>query len=97
PDESLPEIYLSAVKEAMNQMMGTAATSMSTVFNKTVDISPPTIIEGTIESDAKEIFQEDVYVKVFFRLIVGDLIDSNMMQLIPLSFAKELVNQLLDT
>ncbi|MCM3739037.1 flagellar motor switch phosphatase FliY [Oceanobacillus luteolus] len=97
PDESLPEIYLSAVQEAMNQMMGTAATSMSTVFNKTVDISPPTIIEGTIESDAKEIFQEDVYVKVFFRLIVGDLIDSNMMQLIPLSFAKELVNQLLDT
>lgn len=97
PDESLPEIYLSAVQEAMNQMMGTAATSMSTVFNKTVDISPPTIIEGTVESDAKDIFQEEVYVKVFFRLIVGNLIDSNMMQLIPLSFAKELVEQLLDT
>ena len=27
----------------MNQMMGSAATSMSTVFNKKVDISPPTI------------------------------------------------------
>lgn len=95
PDETLPEIYLSAVQEAMNQMMGTAATSMSTLFDKVVDISPPSIIEGSIEKDAKEIFNEQVYVKVFFRLIVGDLIDSNMMQLIPISFAKEMVGDLL--
>jgi flagellar motor switch protein FliN/FliY len=95
PDHSLPEIYLSAVEEAMNQMMGTAATSMSTVFNKKIDISPPQIIEGTVETDAREIFQEDVYVKVFFRLIVGDLIDSHMMQLIPLNFAKEMVEELM--
>ncbi|WP_405102179.1 flagellar motor switch phosphatase FliY [Oceanobacillus sp. FSL H7-0719] len=96
PDETLPEIYISAVQEAMNQMMGTAATSMSSVFDKKVDISPPSVIEGSIEKDAKEIFNEAVYVKVFFRLIVGDLIDSNMMQLIPLSFAKELVGNLLN-
>lgn len=96
PDDKLAEISLSAVQEAMNQMMGAAATSMSTIFDKKVDISPPGIIEGSIEKEAKEIFNEDVYVKVFFRLIVGDLIDSNMMQLIPLSFAKELVEQLLN-
>ncbi|MHA6251286.1 flagellar motor switch phosphatase FliY [Oceanobacillus sp. CAU 1775] len=96
PDENLSEISISAVQEAMNQMMGTAATSMSTIFNKTVDISPPSIIEGSIESDIDEIFSEDAYVKVFFRLIVGDLIDSNMMQLIPMSFASELVEQLLN-
>jgi flagellar motor switch protein FliN/FliY len=94
PDNTLSDIYLSAVQEAMNQMMGTAATSMSAVFDKKVDISPPSIIEGTLETDVKEIFQEDVYVKVFFRLIVGELIDSNMMQLIPLSFAKDLVQEL---
>ena len=41
PNEELNEIHLSAVQEAMNQMMGSAATSMSTVFNKKVDISPP--------------------------------------------------------
>lgn len=96
PDETLSEMNLSAVQEAMNQMMGTAATSMSTVFNKKVDISPPQIIEGSLESDILEIFKEDVYVKVFFRLIVGDLIDSNMTQLMPLSFAKEMVDQLLE-
>ena len=43
PNMDLGEIHLSAVQEAMNQMMGSAATSMSTLFNKKVDISPPTI------------------------------------------------------
>ena len=43
PKPELSEIQLSAVQEAMNQMMGSAATSMSTVFNKKVDISPPSI------------------------------------------------------
>lgn len=96
PDETLNEISLSAVQEAMNQMMGAAATSLSTVFNKKVDISPPSIIEGSIEKETQKIFDEDVYVRVFFRLIVGDLIDSDMMQLIPLTFAKQLVDELLN-
>jgi len=43
PDEELNDIHLSAVQEVMNQMMGSAATSMSTIFNKRVNISPPTI------------------------------------------------------
>lgn len=34
PNQDLGEIHLSAVQEAMNQMMGSAATSMSTLFNK---------------------------------------------------------------
>jgi len=96
PDEILNEISLSAVQEAMNQMMGAAATSLSTVFNKKVDISPPSIIEGSIGKETQEIFDEDVYVRVSFRLIVGDLIDSDMMQLIPLTFAKQLVDELLN-
>ena len=47
----LGEIHLSAVQEAMNQMMGSAATSMSTVFNKKVDISPPSIDLMNIAED----------------------------------------------
>lgn len=95
-EETLSEIDLSAVQEAMNQMMGTAATSMSTIFNKIVDISPPSIIDGSTNEEIRKVFNEDVYVKVFFRLIVGDLIDSNMVQLIPLSFAKQLVEELME-
>ncbi|WP_368654824.1 flagellar motor switch phosphatase FliY [Ornithinibacillus sp. 4-3] len=100
PKSDLNEIHLSAVQEAMNQMMGAAATSMSTIFNKFVNISPPTIelnqeneIEDMVQSAAKD---EDIFVKVSFQLIVGDLIDSNMMQLIPFPFAHDLVDELLN-
>jgi flagellar motor switch protein FliN/FliY len=97
PTEDLDAIQLSAVEEAMNQMMGTAATSMSTVFDKKIDISPPAIIVGTEEDpDIKDFFKEDAYIQVSFRLMVGDLIDSSMMQLIPIDFGQEMVDQLLN-
>jgi len=97
PDQELNDIHLSAVQEAMNQMMGSAATSMSTVFNKLVNISPPTIeLTGTNEYDQTiDELEEENFVKVSFQLKVGDLIDSNIMQLIPFPFAHEMVEELL--
>ncbi|WP_281657995.1 flagellar motor switch phosphatase FliY [Halobacillus sp. Cin3] len=98
PDENLNEIALSAVQEAMNQMMGSAATSMSTIFNKKVDISPPSINVLDLEDQSGEdmIPEEETLVNVAFQLKIGTLIDSKIMQLIPLNFAKDLVEQLLD-
>lgn len=98
PKEELTEIELSAVQEAMNQMMGASATSMSTVFNKRVDISPPLVQYEDIDKleEVSGQIEGDVFVKVSFQLKVGELIDSNIMQLIPLDFAKLLVNQLLE-
>ncbi|MFD1037977.1 flagellar motor switch phosphatase FliY [Virgibacillus byunsanensis] len=98
PPEELKEIHLSAAQEAMNQMMGSAATSMSTVFQKRIDISPPSITFNSKGSEPNEesIPDEDVLVKVSFQLKVGNLIDSNVMQVIPVHFAKELAAQLLN-
>ncbi|KGX93163.1 flagellar motor switch protein FliN [Pontibacillus halophilus JSM 076056 = DSM 19796] len=98
PAEELNEIHLSAVQEAMNQMMGSAATSMSTVFTKKVDISPPEITLLDVEGGegTEQIPKDDVLAKVSFQLKVGELIDSNIMQLLPVHFAKDLVNQLLN-
>lgn len=96
--EELNEIHMSAVQEAMNQMMGTAATSMSTMFSKRIDISPPsTMILDVKEGEGKEnIPGDDMFIKVSFQLQVGDLIDSNIMQLLPVSFAKAMVDELLN-
>ncbi|WP_373896025.1 flagellar motor switch phosphatase FliY [Virgibacillus natechei] len=93
PVQELNDIHLSAIQEAMNQMMGAAATSMSTVFNKNVDITPPSI---TNKENAISFIKEEAYVKVSFQLRVGNLIDSRIMQLIPFHFAKELVDQVLN-
>ncbi|KJE26487.1 flagellar motor switch protein FliN [Geobacillus kaustophilus] len=96
-DGPLGEIQLSAVQEAMNQMMGSAATSMSTVFGKRVDISPPTLhlLDLTEGKGMEYLPDEDFFIKVSFRLKIGELIDSSIMQLLPIDFAKELVAQLL--
>lgn len=98
PGELLDEIQLSAVQEAMNQMMGSAATSMSTVFNKRVDISPPVvdIIDFALGAETDNIPNQDLLVKISFRLKIGTLIDSSIMQVVPLDFAKSLVFDLMN-
>ncbi|GGF10965.1 flagellar motor switch phosphatase FliY [Halobacillus andaensis] len=98
PSEELNDIHLSAVQEAMNQMMGSAATSMSTVFKKKVDISPPAITVLDLEGNkgTEKIPNDEVLIKVSFALKVGTLIDSNIMQLLPVEFAKNLVDELLN-
>lgn len=94
----LNEIHMSAVQEAMNQMMGTAATSMSTVFSKRVDISPPStmMLDVSEESSEKYIPDDDILIKVAFQLKIGNLIDSQIMQLLPTQFAKDMVDSLLN-
>lgn len=93
----LDEIYMSAIQEAMNQMMGTAATSMSTIFSKRIDISPPStvLLDVSEESSDQYIPNDDILVKVSFQLKIGELVDSNIMQLLSPSFAKEMVDGLL--
>ncbi len=95
--EDLTEMDISAVQEAMNQMMGSSATSMSTVFNTMVNISPPGIDVINLSEDQENIPNEDILIKVSFRLRVGSLIDSNIMQLTTIDFAKNMVNRLLGT
>lgn len=98
PDEELTDIHLSAIQEVMNQMMGSAATSMSTIFRKRINITPPEIefIEDNESESIADDIDEVVFVKVSFQLKVGDLIDSSIMQVIPFPFAYELVEELLE-
>jgi flagellar motor switch protein FliN/FliY len=95
--EELNEIHISAVQEAMNQMMGSSATSMSTIFNRMVNISPPgiDIMDIRNNSGTSNLPQENLFVKISFHLKIGDLIDSSIMQLLAVPFAKELVHSLL--
>ncbi|PRA09335.1 MULTISPECIES: flagellar motor switch phosphatase FliY [unclassified Paenibacillus] len=96
-DEELNEIHISAVQEAMNQMMGSSATSMSTIFNRFVNISPPGIDILNLESGegVSNLPADETLIQVSFRLLIGDLIDSNLMQLLPVHFAKNMVDMLI--
>ncbi len=93
----LNELHLSAISEAMNQMVGSSSTSLSSMFDKRVDISPPesTLIDNRSDIDRVKIDKDDTVVQILFNLTVGNLIDSEIMQLIPLNFAKEMVANLM--
>ena len=91
-DGELGELHLSAISEAMNQMMGSAATSLSSMLNKTIDISPPSanVVDLKENLDEGEIdeFLSGRFVKISFKMEIGDLVDSEIMQLYPFSFAR---------
>jgi len=98
PTQELNEIHMSAVGESMNQMMGSVATSLSTMFNKKIDISPPKVnmIDLGSEDKVTEIVSaDDPIAKISFRMEVDGLIDSEIMQILPIPVAKEMVGYLL--
>ena len=93
-DGELTELHLSAISEAMNQMMGSSATSLSSMLGRMVDISPPeasllNLVEQKKPSDIAP-FLEGTFVKIEFRMQIEDLVDSTIMQLYPVNFARSL-------
>ncbi len=98
-EEELNEIQLSAVSEAMNQMMGSAATAMADLFNLPVQISPPGTFYKNLGKDPSglEILENTStnLIEISFHMEIGNLIDSNLVQLIPVSFGKKMAGQLL--
>ena len=93
-DGELGELHLSAISQAMNQMMGSSATSLSSMLNRMIDISPPISDLVDLQEDFDESsidqFLTKPFVKISFKMEIGDLVDSEIMQLYPFSFAKEM-------
>ena len=98
-DGELSEIHLSAISEAMNQMMGASATSLATMLGKMVDISPPeaTLVDLMTIDGGQDVapFLGGTFVKISFRMQIGDLVDSTIMQLYPCDFARFLCSSFL--
>lgn len=98
-DGELGELQLSAISEAMNQMMGSSSTSLSSMINKKVDILPPKATLVDFNDDIAltgSAFQMTEFVKVSFQMTIGDLVNSEIMQLYPLDFAKKLYDMFME-
>jgi flagellar motor switch protein FliN/FliY len=94
----MDEYTLSAVAEAMNQMMGFSATALSEMFKQTIEISPPLVklisIGGTptnLDMDLAE-----PMVTTSFNLKIGDLVESQIILIVSLEVAREHVKYLLE-
>lgn len=95
----LNDLHLSAISEAMNQMIGSSSTSLSEMLGKKVDISPPEAYHDQIaDLDYSQfgVTKSDQVVKIAFRMTVGDLIDSEIMQVLPLQVAKQMISTIIN-
>ncbi|MBB6624462.1 flagellar motor switch phosphatase FliY [Clostridium gasigenes] len=90
----LSEIEISAVQEAMNQMIGSSATSMATMFARIVNISPPNskIWSEISETISDALDEDEEIVRVKFNITIGTLVDSEIMQILPIETAKKIVS-----
>ncbi len=88
----LGELELSAVGEAMNQMMGSATTSLSSMFSRRIDISPPDL--KRMDFGKEELNLSDSYkdmVKIKFKMEIEDLVNSEIMQIIPMDAVESIM------
>lgn len=99
PINELSELEISAVQEAMNQMIGSAATSMATMFNREVNISPPisSVCDKDSEVISNDISLEEKIVEISFKMTIGELVDSNIVQVLPIETAKKIVSIMMGT
>lgn len=92
----ITELHLSAMGELMNQMMGSAATALSQMINRRIDISPPRplLVANSQKQIEQSFLGEKMIVRTTFTLSIEGKGDSQIMQLTPVSFARELVDML---
>ena len=82
----LTEIELSAVGEAMNQMMSAAALATSSVLGQEVEISPPQIRVVTTEAEAAEILRASAAPHVLTVSFTVADVSARLIQLVPNAF-----------
>jgi len=96
--EELTDLHLSAISEAMNQMVGSSSTSLSEMLGEKIDINPPEALNEQLDAEkASEMgldSQETVAI-TSFKMTIGDLIDSEIMQIMPIDVARQLVEKLM--
>ena len=90
----ITELELSAIGEVANQMIGASSTSLASIVNKLIDIEPPkvSVIKNGNASDVftEDDFNSDEFIQVRFKLEIEDIVDSYLLQLFPIEFAKSL-------
>jgi flagellar motor switch protein FliN/FliY len=86
------ELELSAVGEAMNQMIGSASTAMATMLGRKVDILPPDVeVWEDIETvKYNKISSDSIVCKISFKMTVDDLIESEIMQIFTLDTVRDI-------
>lgn len=97
-DVELGELHFSAMSEVMNQMMGSAATAMSNMLGKPINISPPQVSRIEYYESVAKFLDSEVstpVVKVSFDMEIEGLLKSKLLQIMTMDMTKELISLLM--
>jgi len=97
PPAEIDELYLSAISEALNQMMGSAATSLSALIKMPVDIEPPQASISSIDDMRKKssfFSRNNEFVTVTFDLKIEGLVKTKIYQIMDVEFVKNITKKL---
>ncbi|PNR94998.1 flagellar motor switch phosphatase FliY [Petrotoga olearia] len=94
-ERELDDISLSAISEAMNQMMGTASTALSDFLKTNIDISPPNtkvmnFSDPNVEFPPIETDKEAYVISIKFTIKISGIAETTFWQFIPMKFAKKI-------
>lgn len=94
--DTLSEIEISAVSEAMNQMIGSSATSLSTMLGFPINISPPIakLWDDKTKDLTSKVDENEELVRISFKLTIDTIVDSEIMLILPLDTAKFIINKM---
>ena len=100
PDSiDLDETHISAIREVMNQMIGSSTTSLADILMTSINISTPQAKRIQLnDQDISEAFadQNEPIVKINFIMEIEGLLTSEIMQILPLKFAKTLATRVIE-
>ena len=97
PSAVIDDLQLSAISEAINQMMGMAANAMSTNYGRKFEISPPQaqVVDLPEDLSLAESFEDGVVVALTYRLAIEGLVESYLIQLFSSAGAEGLASQVM--
>lgn len=95
-EEEIGDMYISAMSEVMNQMVGSSSTALADILHVEINISPPVTREFSREDEIiDEVFDDQILVRISFKMEIEGMLVSNIMQLTPYQFAKRLAASLI--
>ncbi|MCE5236250.1 MAG: flagellar motor switch phosphatase FliY [Clostridiaceae bacterium] len=96
-EEPIDQLHFSAISEVMNQMVGSSSTSLADILMKPINISPPVVKQITLGEDSFSQLAcgEDTTIKISFAMEIEGVLKSQIMQIMPFDFGKQLAHTLL--
>ncbi|HEY9899730.1 MAG TPA: flagellar motor switch phosphatase FliY [Pantanalinema sp.] len=85
PSAIIDDLQLSAISEAINQMLGMAANTLNSTYGKKLEIQPPQagVMDNPEDNSLPPSYQQGSLAAVAFQLSIEGLVTSTLVQLLP--------------